>query len=338
MPFSMGSDAPDLRREMKRRFAEGNYRGALDLAEHVLATNPEDAIAEAIATESRHELKRLRNTFAPLDFEDDISSPGSGPQGPAPATVPRGYLPLSEPLEEEPASSYLVDVDIEEDFGFSDDGRRSSPPSTKPPGSQANRPTAPPGVSRSSTNLPAIRIAPAPTDDLDAAWDAPGGSIHPPRSMLDETPSADTTVALSGADLDALSKLDLDGPLTAEAADALARRMYEQFVGHEYAAAIETAQRILAFQPKERLALALESQSRTALARENALVVLVVPRAELAARNVGPHATSVLSWVDGRRTVREIAAACRVTVSDTLAILDDLRGDGIIVLGGELDQ
>lgn len=314
---------------MKRRFAEGNYRGALDLAERVLASNPDDAIADAIATESRHEIARLQGIFAPPDSNAE-PGPGSSPQGLAPLLE----RPALELEEEEPASSYAVDIEIED---------YDDPPITKPPSSQASRPTAPPGVSRSTANLREVRIEPQrapPVDDLDDAWDSPA-SIRPAPNPMDETPSADATVALSGAALDAglakLAQLEPGAPWTAEAADALARRMYEQFVGHEYAAAIETAKQILSYQPNERLALAIESQSRTALAREQAIVVLVVARAVLTSKNLGPKASSVLSWVDGRRSVHEIAAACRMNVSDTLAILDDLRVDGIVVLGGELD-
>lgn len=325
--FSMGFDAPDLRREMKRRFAEGNYRGALELAERVLAENPDDAIAEAIATESRQEIARLQGIFA---------APDSSPLGPGSSPLGGGSA-----SDDGPASAYAVDIDIDEDVEL-DDATDEAAPSTKPPPSTGSRPTAPPGVSRSTANMPVVHVptpAVPPVDDLDAAWDAPG-SI-PPRAIYEETPSADATVALSGADLDAslaaLERVEASGQLTAEAADALARRMYEQFVGHEYAAAIETAKKILSFSPQERLALAIESQSRTALARERAIVVLVVPRASLSSRNLGPSASSVLSWVDGHRSVREIATACRMNVSETLSILDDLRVDGVIVLGGELD-
>lgn len=312
----MGPDAPDQRREMKRRFAEGNYRGALQLAEHVLAVNPDDAIADAIALESRHEIARLEAAM-------DGGAPGS---------------------QEEPASSYAIDIEIDVDLG--DVGER--PSSVPAPSSQSVRPTAPPGVSRSVANLPAVRIEPnplpidlltppVPLNELDAAWDA-SGTIPPAPS--DETPSADATVALKGSDLDAaLETLDAAAiPADAAAADALAKLMYDQFVAHAYNEAIATAKRILAYHPDERLALAIESQSRTALAREQALVVLVVPRAELGPRNLDAKTSSVLSWVDGQRSVREIATACRMNTSDTLAVLDELRGDGIIVLGGELDS
>lgn len=317
----MGPDAPDQRREMKRRFAEGNYRGALQLAEQVLAVNPDDAIAEAIATESLHELARLAAAM-------DGSAPGS---------------------QEEPLSSYAVDIDFDVDLSDETEPSRLStrPPSSVSPSSQSIRPTAPPGVSRSVANLPAVRIepnpvpedllaAPVPLNELDAAWDA-SGTIPP--APTDETPSADATVALKGSDLDAaLATLSSAIPVDAEAADALAKLMYDQFVAHAYTDAIHTAKRILAFCPDERLALAIESQSRTALAREQALVVLVVPRAELGRRNLDAKASSVLSWVDGRRSVSEIAIACRMSTSDTLAILDDLRVESIIVLGGELDS
>lgn len=318
----MGLDAPDQRREMKRRFAEGNYRGALQLAEHVLAANPDDAIADAIATESRHEIARLEAAM-------DGTGPGS---------------------QEEPASSYAVDIEFDDLTDDLEPRRLSSrPPSSVAPSSQSIRPTAPPGVSRSVANLPAIRIdpnpvpdllgPPVPSDEIDAAWDA-SGSIPPVPS--DETPSADATVALRGADLEAglasLAELEPGTPLDAEAADALAKVMYDQFVSHAYTEAIETAQRILASHPNERLALAIESQSRTALAREQALVVLVMPRAELAKKNLDARTSSVLNWVDGRRSVREIATACRMNTSETLAVLDDLQAVGIIVLGGELDS
>lgn len=319
----MGLDFPDQRREMKRRFAEGNYRGALQLAEHVLEANPDDAIAEAIATESRQEIARLEAAM-------DGGAPGS---------------------QAEPASDYAVDIEFDVDLVDDAEPRRlsSRAPSSVAPSSQSIRPTAPPGVSRSAVDLSAMRIDPnpvpdllaghVPVDELDAAWDA-SGSIPP--SPTDETPSADATVALKGADLEAslasLAELEPGTPLDAEAADALAKLMYDQFVGHAYTDAIETAQRILAARPSERLALAIESQSRTALARVQALVVLVISRADLAKKNLGAKASSVLSWVDGRRSVREIATACRMNTSETLAVLDDLRIEGIIVLGGELDS
>ena len=308
---------------MKRRFAEGNYRGALQLAEHVLEANPDDAIAEAIATESRQEIARL-------EAATDGGAPGS---------------------QAEPASDYAVDIEFDVDLVDDAEPRRlsSRAPSSVAPSSQSIRPTAPPGVSRSAVDLSAMRIDPnpvpdllaahVPVDELDAAWDA-SGSIPP--SPTDETPSADATVALKGADLEAslasLAELEPGTPLDAEAADALAKLMYDQFVGHAYTDAIETAQRILAARPSERLALAIESQSRTALARVQALVVLVISRADLAKKNLGAKASSVLSWVDGRRSVREIATACRMNTSETLAVLDDLRIEGIIVLGGELDS
>ena len=311
----MGFDALDQRREMKRRFAEGNYRGALELAEQVLAANPEDAIADAIATESRHELSRSQ--------DDELES----------------------------VSSFAVDVDLDdvEDAAtappsvkyYSSAPPTSGPPSSIAPSSQATRPTAPPGVSRSVNHMPAVRLEPPSTpavDDVDAAWDV--NSIPPPSTVsYEDTPNADATVALKGSDLEAgLAALALERPIDAAAADALARLMYEQFVAHKYTEAIATAQRILGAHPKERLALAIESQSRTALARERALVVLVVPRAELGRRNLAPSATSLLGLVDGQRTAREIAAAARLSVWEALAILDELRVEGIVVLGGELDS
>ena len=79
-------------------------------------------------------------------------------------------------------------------------------------------------------------------------------------------------------------------------------------------------------------------QSKTALAREQALVVLTVARADLAKHNLDPQANSILSWVDGRRTVRDIATACRLTPWEVLQILDELRAESIVVLGGELDS
>lgn len=285
---------------MKRRFAEGDYRGALELAEQVLAANPDDPIAEAIADESRAELDPPSSIA--IDIDEDAEELDE-----ADLVALRASSVPPTPLVE--------------------------PPTSAPP-SAGGRPTAPPGVTRSSAAMSAVRAPspPAPSfDELDGGWDA-GTSERPPMdSEPPPTLSADATVAIRGNITTRLKALDATDP---NAVESLARRMYDHFVENRYAEAIELADQILLLQPKERLALAIQSQSRTALARVLAIVVLVVPRAQLAGLPLDAKAQSILSWVDSTRSVQDIATAARLQVSDVLAILDELREQRIVVLGG----
>lgn len=295
---------------MKRRFAEGEYRGALELAEQVLAMNPEDAIAEAIAVESRHELEThaISVDVEELD-EDELESEHPSSNDPSNTPVSSATLQHSAPLSSRTAHPTAPPVSIQD-----------------MPVSEAVRPTAPPGISRSSAAMAAVRVPTpaAPTfdgvDEVDDGWDA----------VVSESFSADATVAIRGITT-RLAAIDVDNP---ESPQSLARQMYEHFVDHRYEQALELAERILLAQPSERLALAIQSQSQTALARMRAIVVLAVPPADLPRRALDARTQSVLSWVDGTRSVSEIAEACRMEISEVLAILDDLREGRIIVLGG----
>lgn len=117
--------------------------------------------------------------------------------------------------------------------------------------------------------------------------------------------------------------------------DDVTREVYRRFLASEYASALDLAEQLLAQGHEDSMLVSIARECQAALNKRSSIpAVSAEPGmiAHLAEGDVDPRAASIVSTVDGRMTIEQVAEMSGMPLDDVVGLLERFVAMGVITL------